>query len=128
MGTLAFLTQLDLSSRLNNDKEHPLTPESDLLVKWVLERQTTYIEEPDEYEEGEDDNIGPEQSSFRSETASNSISPESVDTPYQAHVAEDLATVGFNGRPNKVADTCYCWWNLGSLAVCPHVGDVQKQC
>jgi geranylgeranyl transferase type-1 subunit beta len=30
---------------------------------------------------------------------------------------EDLRYVGFNGRPNKVVDTCYSFWNLGALAV-----------
>ncbi len=25
---------------------------------------------------------------------------------------------GFNGRWNKKADTCYCWWVAGTLAVC----------
>jgi geranylgeranyl transferase type-1 subunit beta len=24
---------------------------------------------------------------------------------------------GFNGRPNKIADTCYSWWNTGALSV-----------
>lgn len=27
------------------------------------------------------------------------------------------AHVGFNGRWNKKADTCYCWWVGGTLAV-----------
>lgn len=27
--------------------------------------------------------------------------------------------VGFNGRWNKKADTCYCWWVGGTLAVSP---------
>jgi geranylgeranyl transferase type-1 subunit beta len=25
--------------------------------------------------------------------------------------------VGFNGRINKKADTCYCWWVVGALSV-----------
>ncbi|KAI1173656.1 terpenoid cyclases/Protein prenyltransferase [Nemania sp. FL0916] len=25
--------------------------------------------------------------------------------------------VGFNGRPNKVPDTCYTWWNSGALSL-----------
>ncbi|ROV89383.1 hypothetical protein VSDG_08659 [Cytospora chrysosperma] len=31
--------------------------------------------------------------------------------------------VGFNGRCNKVADTCYTWWVLGSLSVLGVLGD-----
>lgn len=29
----------------------------------------------------------------------------------------DLGHIGFNGRWNKKADTCYCWWVGGTLAV-----------
>ena len=118
MGTLAFLTQLDSSNRLSNGERRLITPESDLLVRWILERQTTYVEEPDEDEE--DDSIDPAPASFKSEITPNSIASKAVD--------ENLTTVGFNGRPNKVADTCYCWWNLGSLAVRLHILHAQKQC
>jgi geranylgeranyl transferase type-1 subunit beta len=31
---------------------------------------------------------------------------------------EQIRYVGFNGRPNKVVDTCYSFWNLGAIAVC----------
>ena len=30
---------------------------------------------------------------------------------------EELLHAGFNGRPNKVADTCYAWWVIGALEV-----------
>lgn len=30
---------------------------------------------------------------------------------------QELQWAGFNGRCNKVADTCYSWWVGGSLAV-----------
>lgn len=31
--------------------------------------------------------------------------------------AADYGHIGFNGRWNKKADTCYCWWVGGTLAV-----------
>lgn len=31
---------------------------------------------------------------------------------------ETVRYVGFNGRWNKKADTCYAWWTGGSLSVC----------
>ncbi|KAF5711851.1 farnesyltransferase geranylgeranyltransferase type-1 subunit alpha [Fusarium mundagurra] len=31
----------------------------------------------------------------------------------------DLGHIGFNGRWNKKADTCYCWWVGGTLAILP---------
>ncbi|KUI57785.1 Geranylgeranyl transferase type-1 subunit beta [Cytospora mali] len=34
-----------------------------------------------------------------------------------AECTEAAKHVGFNGRCNKVADTCYTWWVLGSLSV-----------
>lgn len=30
---------------------------------------------------------------------------------------DETSCVGFNGRCNKVADTCYCWWVGGTLSV-----------
>lgn len=42
--------------------------------------------------------------------------PTSVYTDdYQYYDPEDIG--GFNGRENKFADTCYCWWVSGSLAL-----------
>lgn len=34
---------------------------------------------------------------------------------------EGCRHVGFNGRWNKKADTCYCWWVAGTLAASPHL-------
>ncbi|KAM0377345.1 hypothetical protein ACHAPY_002157 [Fusarium culmorum] len=31
--------------------------------------------------------------------------------------AADYGHIGFNGRWNKKADTCYCWWVGGTLAM-----------
>ena len=32
-------------------------------------------------------------------------------------LSEGCGHVGYNGRWNKKADTCYCWWVAGTLAV-----------
>jgi hypothetical protein len=37
--------------------------------------------------------------------------------PLSARPAQ-IQYVGFNGRPNKVVDTCYSFWNLGAIEVC----------
>lgn len=34
-------------------------------------------------------------------------------------LSDQLQYVGFNGRCNKIADTCYCWWVGGTLSVFP---------
>ena len=36
----------------------------------------------------------------------------------------DLSWVGFNGRTNKVADTCYSFWVGGTLSVSTHFMDL----
>lgn len=43
------------------------------------------------------------------------INPE--DDPNDYASTEEPDVVGFNGRCNKVADTCYSWWNAASLEV-----------
>ncbi|RMZ87778.1 hypothetical protein DV736_g5003, partial [Chaetothyriales sp. CBS 134916] len=36
---------------------------------------------------------------------------------YEAGVGQNWAMEGFNGRTNKMADTCYCFWNLSALDI-----------
>jgi len=70
-------------------------PDIPALVKFLAYRQFAYVDPPEEEDEDEDN--------FR-----------------EAEVGElgleDLC-VGYNGRCNKVADTCYCWWVGGALEV-----------
>lgn len=73
-------------------------------VAWLASRQFAYLaSENGDDEEDEDDD--PATANFR--LAELSLS-ESTTMPQ---------LIGFNGRCNKVADTCYTWWTLGSLAV-----------
>jgi len=66
------------------------------LIRFLAFRQFTYLPREDD----EDD----EQNFFQPPSlASLSLS--------------DGHLVGFNGRCNKVADTCYCWWVAGTLKV-----------
>ena len=46
-----------------------------------------------------------------------SRAPASSDTISLNHPSEDIQWAGFNGRCNKVADTCYSFWVGGTLAV-----------
>lgn len=78
-------------------------------VSWLASRQFAYLAPEDEAdndddEEEEDD---PATANFRIADLSLSSDPE----------ATMPQLIGFNGRCNKVADTCYTWWTLGSLAV-----------
>jgi geranylgeranyl transferase type-1 subunit beta len=44
---------------------------------------------------------------------------EDTEPEMDALEAEDIENAfgGFNGRPNKIADTCYAFWNMGALMV-----------
>ena len=106
-------------------------------VRWMLDRQTTYLEEVDEYNEESGDlaNIDTDSGPV---SGSPSRPPQQTSTPatFLPHIGalyiderpraspptinlreEDLRWAGFNGRHNKVADTCYCFWNTGAIAV-----------
>jgi geranylgeranyl transferase type-1 subunit beta len=74
-------------------------------TKWMLDRQTTWIEDEDEdEEEGEVDDA-----ELKNDSLDMSAMREQLDT--QKMIA------GFCGRCGKMADTCYCFWNVGALAV-----------
>lgn len=71
------------------------------LTKFLAFRQFAYAAEQEEHEGHNDD------SNF-------------VETKLGSLTLEEegrCAHVGFNGRWNKKADTCYCWWVAGTLAV-----------
>ncbi|KAF4835728.1 Geranylgeranyl transferase type-1 subunit beta [Colletotrichum tropicale] len=73
----------------------------ELLVKFLVYRQFDYFEK----EEDEEDDP-------------NFVLPDALG---QLTLDENTRFVGFNGRCNKVADTCYCWWVGGTLQMLGHV-------
>lgn len=73
-------------------------PDLPSVIHWLVSRQFVYVDPP---ADEEDD---PDSSNF-------TFSSLSISDPSPA--------VAFNGRCNKVADTCYCWWVSGALAVLP---------
>jgi geranylgeranyl transferase type-1 subunit beta len=68
-------------------------------------RQFEYLEKNDD-DDDDDDDVNPDEDNFIEPTLG-SLSFEDV----------SKQCVGFNGRCNKLADTCYCWWVSGSLSV-----------
>lgn len=68
------------------------------LLKFLAMRQFTYLSEEETEDDGESENF--------IETQLENMS-----------LKEGPPFVGFNGRWNKKADTCYAWWNGGSLSV-----------
>ncbi|KAK1753350.1 terpenoid cyclases/protein prenyltransferase alpha-alpha toroid [Echria macrotheca] len=65
------------------------------LTHWLASRQFVYLQPSS----GDSDVDEEDEVNF---TLPNSLADLSLD--------DNLRYVGFNGRCNKVADTCYCWW------------------
>lgn len=93
-------------------------------IKCLVSRQTTYIEEPDEDERETMQTMQINATPLSSVGYIPQLGHLSIDDkvsvrppPSLVMTDEHLKYAGFNGRANKVADTCYCFWNLGSLAV-----------
>lgn len=74
------------------------------LVSFLMSRQFAYLNPPPN-DEGDDDE-DPETANFRL-----------ADLSLTDADADDAKYIGFNGRCNKIADTCYTWWTQGTLAV-----------
>lgn len=66
-------------------------------LDWLLKRQTVWIDDEDSDEEDEEDEAAYKDSA-------------------DADIPAAVEAMGFAGRCNKMADTCYCFWNTGALA------------
>ena len=70
----------------------------DRLVSFLAHRQFEYLASQEAQADGDDENLIQSRLGHFSRT-------------------DECAHVGYNGRCNKKADTCYCWWVSGALAV-----------
>ncbi|KAK6842984.1 prenyltransferase and squalene oxidase [Apiospora arundinis] len=102
---VAALSMLDLTAADADNSNHYLKagiPDTAAMVRWLVSRQIVYTgsDESDSDEEEEEDTTPAVPTS---EMASLNITGPVLG--------------GFNGRPNKLADTCYAWWVAGALQV-----------
>lgn len=129
IGTLHFL---DKCSRKSSQKESStLLSEGgarfETLIEWLANRQTITLEEPEDSEEScqsgeqetdtKNENIGTppiqrSQPDWENRIRSLPYLPVTSEVYH-----EEVKIAGFNGRTNKIADTCYCFWVTASLAV-----------
>lgn len=80
----------------------------------MLDRQTTWIEDDEDEDEGEDSQPGDRVDTGNDQGAQ----PSSSDlSSLHTSLVTPKAIAGFCGRCGKIADTCYCFWNVGALAV-----------
>lgn len=120
IATLSFLGYLPDPTSQNPKLASPGTQEFERLVRWLVGMQTTEIYDKDDSEEegdqlsarGRPTDAAHETSTSASENPTPSLLPE-----ISALGTEDLQWAGFNGRCNKLADTCYCFWVTGTLEV-----------
>lgn len=81
-------------------------PRRDDMLKFLAHRQFPYLAQEEEEQSDED-----EENLIQQNLESLSLT-------------NDCPHVGYNGRWNKKADTCYCWWAGGALNVstdCPEL-------
>ncbi|KIV78133.1 hypothetical protein PV11_09881 [Exophiala sideris] len=107
IATLSFLGLL----RQQQTSVYEVAKEADVdiesCIRWMLDRQTTWIDEDEDDEDEDEEDKGMDDShdtTVQMSTISDDPSPQ-----------KDIA--GFCGRCGKVADTCYCFWNVGALAI-----------
>lgn len=79
-------------------------PHLQALIKFLVDRQFAFLETSEGDEVDDEDDRDPVNFTLPSSLADLSLE-------------ENTKFVGFNGRCNKVADTCYCWWVAGTLSV-----------
>lgn len=83
----------------------------------MLDRQTTWIDDEGE-EEDEDEGKEEEKGEENNHDAEDNSEKESLNlSSLRDSLNAQDATAGFCGRCGKMADTCYCFWNVGALAV-----------
>lgn len=120
LDTLSFL-ELIPSDRIRCVS--PGSAEFEALVRFLVSCQTNELEEAEE-DDDEDElvSVGYEPAKIRS--AVTTLEERIVclpNLPEASSRPEKFFWAGFNGRTNKLADTCYCFWVSASLAVCKSV-------
>jgi geranylgeranyl transferase type-1 subunit beta len=130
VSALSFLKQTpDAVKRIN--LLSPRTHQFESLLQWLVTRQTTEIEAEEEQEEDDEDNNDKSEDQDDSDTGKPDLSRDVEDGVRALSLDETIQTLpdispptdatlkwaGFNGRCNKIADTCYSFWTTGALAV-----------
>ncbi|KAJ5585275.1 uncharacterized protein N7459_005075 [Penicillium hispanicum] len=97
----------------------PGSAKFEMLLSWLASRQTSDLGEDEDDEDDEDKDEGDtaeEQSADDAETGS--LDDRIVALAGITPLAPDaIPYAGFNGRFNKVADTCYSFWNGATLMI-----------
>ncbi|PNS17783.1 hypothetical protein CAC42_3178 [Sphaceloma murrayae] len=119
LGALSFLGRLKTPNS-PSPASIPTAPiEPSHTIQWLVSRQTGTITEEDSFDTLHDETDTPE----TCHDAHTFVSPSSLSVQgklsFAARPSVSFAQdwCGVNGRPNKIADTCYAFWVGGSLAL-----------
>lgn len=100
----------------------PGTPEFESLIRWLVARQTAELEDDqgDNEETISASQLRQLQVNIQGLTLDDKISGLTDLRPNK--MESEPRWAGFNGRCNKLADTCYSFWNMATLQVSLQVG------
>ncbi|KAI9695761.1 MAG: hypothetical protein M1820_008433 [Bogoriella megaspora] len=92
----------------------------DEIVHWLVSRQTATLDEEDEFDTNSDETDTPKTCHDSHSFVKLSSFPSKMgEIAYASRPTSnfELQWLGFNGRCNKIADTCYAWWVCGTLSI-----------
>ncbi|KAF2033808.1 geranylgeranyl transferase type I beta subunit [Setomelanomma holmii] len=131
IAALSFVDRLPLTSSQKPDSAVRGITDLPLLLKWLVSRQTATLDaddgldtlgdETDTSETCHDAHSFVKLGSFVSTQADTNMMKETT------HAHFELQWVGFNGRCNKVADTCYAYWNLAPLQLLGYMDIIDQR-
>ncbi|QDS72772.1 hypothetical protein FKW77_004694 [Venturia effusa] len=126
LSALSFIDRLPSHRTTTPSSFSPFSAITDpeLTIHWLLQRQTTTFDEDDEVDtRGDETDTTATCHDCHSFLNLSTQDPKKDYTAFRHTTEEELQWVGFNGRCNKIADTCYSWWVGGSLAILqkPHL-------
>ncbi|KAI1907050.1 geranylgeranyl transferase type-1 subunit beta [Ophidiomyces ophidiicola] len=99
------------------------------LVRWLVFRQTNLLY--DDNETDDDDHVDDVKQPVKSFSPDESTDEQIHLLPFLPEASqwpiEQQSYAGFNGRTNKISDTCYCFWVTGSLALLHRVNVIDAE-
>ena len=99
-------------------------------IHWLVSRQTATLDEEDEFDTNADET---DSSATCHDSHSfvklRSFPSKTGKVSYEERPTSnfELQWAGFNGRPNKIADSCYTWWVFSTLSVRNSINSYQRK-
>lgn len=126
LGALSLLGRLPYIRKAGNGQGYEKNDDNSStiqsLLHWLTSRQTSLMQGDGEYKVADGEHIEytktdkPDLGHVQRTMFPRSEDPWSTN-PNLEVMPDDLLWAGFNGRCNKIADTCYSFWAGGTLAV-----------